>query len=97
MVGVVQTFEGWLLVVLQIVAVIMLAAPTAPLEMALCTAVAIWVGFVWSSMTSGTSLCPFTPPLAFCRAMRALKPAGDAIAHSLLRYFQPYREIQRCA
>ena len=51
--------------------------PKAPLEMALCTAVAISLGLVWSSMTSGTSLCPLTPPCAFCRAVRAWKPAGD--------------------
>ena len=34
-VGDVQTLDGWLFVVLQIVAVIMLAAPTAPLATAL--------------------------------------------------------------
>src|SRR5580704_10707330 len=28
-------------------------------------------------MTTGTSLCPLTPPSAFCRSIRALKPAGD--------------------
>src|SRR5580704_9865726 len=28
-------------------------------------------------MTRGTSLWPCTPPWAFCRAMRALNPAGD--------------------
>ena len=33
-------------------------------------------GLVWSSSTMPTILCPLTPPSAFCRAMRALKPAG---------------------
>ncbi len=46
-------------------------------ESASCTAVAMDEGFVWSSMISGTSLCPLTPPSAFCRAIRALNPAGD--------------------
>ena len=40
--------------------------PITPLEMASCTPVAAEAGLVWSSMTSGTSLWPFTPPLAFC-------------------------------
>ena len=47
------------------------------LESASWTAVAISDGLVWSSMTSGTSLCPFTPPSAFCRSMRASNPAGE--------------------
>src|SRR5271167_199504 len=29
-------------------------------------------------MTRGTSLCPLTPPSAFCMSMRALKPAGES-------------------
>ena len=50
--------------------------PKAPLERASCTAVAISVGLVWSSRTMPEILCPFTPPSAFCSAMRALNPAG---------------------
>ena len=46
-------------------------------ESASCTAVAISVGLVWSSRTRGTSLCPFTPPSAFCRSILALKAPGD--------------------
>jgi hypothetical protein len=50
--------------------------PNAPLESAPCTAVAIAEGLVWSSSTVPTSLCPFTPPSAFCIAIRALNPAA---------------------
>ncbi len=53
--------------------------PKAPLEMASCTAVAISVGLVWSSRTMPESLWPLTPPSAFCRAMRALNPAGAEV------------------
>ena len=53
--------------------------PKAPLEMASCTAVAISVGLVWSSRTMPESLWPLTPPSAFCRAMRALNPAGAGL------------------
>ena len=35
------------------------------------------VGLVWSSMTSGTNLCPFTPPMAFCASIRAMNPDCD--------------------
>jgi hypothetical protein len=51
--------------------------PNAPFEMALWTAVAMMEGLVSSSMMRGTSLCPFTPPSAFCKSIRAVKPAGD--------------------
>ena len=51
--------------------------PNAPLDSALCTPVTTSVGLVWSSTTSGTSLCPFTPPSAFWSAIRAKKPAGS--------------------
>jgi hypothetical protein len=47
------------------------------LESASCTAVLIWDGLVWSSITKGTSLCPSTPPSAFWRSRRASKPAGE--------------------
>ena len=50
--------------------------PMAPREIANWTPVASRLGLVWSSMTSGTSLWPFTPPWAFWRAMRARKPWG---------------------
>ena len=40
------------------------------------TAVAISVGLVWSSRTTPLILWPSIPPSAFCRAIRALKPAG---------------------
>ena len=46
-------------------------------ESASCTAVAISDGLVWSSMTSGTNLCPCTPPSAFCKSRRASNAAGD--------------------
>ena len=46
-------------------------------ESASWTAVAMADGLVWSSMINGTSLCPFTPPSAFCRASRALNAPGD--------------------
>ena len=46
-------------------------------ESASWTAVAISDGLVWSSMTSGTSLCPSTPPSAFWRSIRASNAEGD--------------------
>ena len=50
--------------------------PSAPLERASWTAVDTPDGLVWSSMTMPVSLWPFTPPCAFCKAMRALNPAA---------------------
>ena len=34
-------------------------------------------GLVWSSMTCGTSLCPSTPPSAFCIVDPGVEPAGE--------------------
>ena len=51
-------------------------SPNAPFEIVSWTAVEIPVGLVWSSRTMPLILWPFTPPSAFCSAMRALKPAG---------------------
>src|SRR6202044_3396714 len=50
--------------------------PSAPLDRADWTAVATSVGLVWSSRTTPTILWPFTPPSAFCMAIRALNPTG---------------------
>ena len=50
--------------------------PIAPLERASWTAVATPDGLVWSSRTIPVSLCPLTPPSAFCSATRALNPAA---------------------
>ena len=51
--------------------------PKAPLESVAWTAVMTAVGLVWSSITSGNNLWPFTPPSAFWRSMRASKPEGE--------------------
>src|ERR1017187_6802041 len=51
--------------------------PVTPFETASCTAVGSDEGLVWSSMTIPSILCPFTPPMAFCRAIRALKPWAE--------------------
>src|ERR1700693_1376053 len=53
--------------------------PKAPLDRASWTAEEIAVGLVWSSRTMPESLWPLTPPSAFCRAMRALNPAGAVL------------------
>ncbi len=48
--------------------------PMAPLESASWVPVTTAVGLVWSSIISGTSLWPCTPPAAFCWSRRARKP-----------------------
>src|ERR1700685_3933594 len=77
MVGVVQTFDGWLFVTLQIVAVIMLAAPSAPLAIALdgsLSAAATWAQ-VWPASTCGLYWAPCTkylPP----KSMNGMAPSS---------------------
>ncbi len=76
-VGEVQTLDGWLFVVLQIVAVIMLAAPSAPLAIALdgsWSAAATWAQ-VWPERICGLYWAPCTkylPP----KSMNGMAPAS---------------------
>src|ERR1700722_11161890 len=50
--------------------------PAGFFDTASWTAAATSVGLVWSSRTTPVILWPSIPPSTFCRAMRALKPAG---------------------
>src|ERR1700722_1463323 len=88
MVGVVQTFEGWLFVVLQMVAVNMLAAPSAPFAIALdgsLSAAATWAQ-VWPDSTWGLYWAPCTkylPP----KSMNGMAPASLAETYGGASYF----------
>ena len=86
-VGVVQTLDGWLFVTLQIVAVIMLAAPSAPLATGLdgsLSAAATWAQ-VWPDRSCGSYWAPCTkylPP----KSMNGMAPCSLAETYGGLSY-----------